>query len=88
MPQRRCVACGRLTTRPRCADCQRTLKAKYRGDWPKLRAERLAAHRARYGDTCPGWRTDPHPATDLTLDHHVGILCRACNSRKQASGHG
>jgi len=35
---------------------------------------------------CPGWGGDPpHDATDLVLDHDVGVLCRSHNSRKGAT---
>lgn len=51
----------------------------------------------RNGWNCPGWKRAPHPATDLTADHldppglggpetgPLGVLCRSCNSAKQAS---
>lgn len=43
------------------------------------------------GYYCPGWRLpdypghSPHPATDLVVDHDLGILCRSCNSSKAAT---
>lgn len=51
----------------------------------------------RNGWVCPGWRRDAHPAQDLTADHAdplalggpqggaLEVLCRSCNSSKQAS---
>ena len=27
----------------------------------------------------------PHPATDLVVDHDLGVLCRSCNSSKAAT---
>lgn len=66
---------------------------------PGDRARRAAAvreHRARHGDWCPGWRSPPHPATDLTADDVVPVMdsgrpsaelvvrCRSCNSRRGA----
>ncbi|WP_285636856.1 HNH endonuclease [Actinoallomurus iriomotensis] len=53
-------------------------------------------HVEQYGWVCPGWRRDPHPATDLTADHvnpraaggridgQLRVLCRSCNSSRQA----
>ena len=61
----------------------------------KRRAQVVADHRLRYGDTCPGWLRPPHPATELTADHvipfavagtetgQLQVLCRSCNSSKQ-----
>lgn len=52
--------------------------------------------RRLHGDVCPGFGCPPHLATDLTADHIVpialggspegelSVLCRSCNSRKQA----
>jgi len=62
------------------------------------RAEVVFSWRALYGDLCPGWRRDAHPATPtnpLTADHphavarggdehqSLSVLCRQCNSRKR-----
>lgn len=59
----------------------------------RRRADAVAAHRARYGNICPGFQRPPHRATDLTaqhgdalvlggaLDQPLTVLCRACNSR-------
>ncbi|MGZ8722116.1 MAG: HNH endonuclease signature motif containing protein [Aeromicrobium sp.] len=59
----------------------------------------IARHRGQYGNWCPGYRRDAHPARDLTVDHVVplaaggpsldiancAVLCRSCNSTKGAS---
>lgn len=61
------------------------------------RRQLVADHRGEWGDVCPGWGRDPHPASDLTADHvtpisHGGIegelrvLCRSCNSRRHNLG--
>lgn len=59
----------------------------------RRRAQAVEAHRARFGDICPGFGRPPHPATDLTAQHATAlvlggaqdqplmVLCRACNSR-------
>ena len=59
----------------------------------RRRADAVAAHRARYGNVCPGFQRPPHRATDLTAQHAdalvlggapdqpLTVLCRACNSR-------
>lgn len=63
----------------------------------KRRAQAVAAHRAQFGDWCPGYRVEPHAASDLTADHVVSVaangngsgelrvLCRSCNSRKNSN---
>lgn len=62
----------------------------------RRRAAAVAEHRARHGNWCPGYRVAPHESADLTADHVVAVvnggadgpltvLCRACNSRKNAS---
>jgi 5-methylcytosine-specific restriction protein A len=60
------------------------------------RAQTVAAHRDRHGNWCPGYGVPAHAASDLTADHLIpiahggapdgplGVLCRACNSRKAA----
>lgn len=62
----------------------------------RKRAQVVAAWRKRYGNTCPGYRRQPHHATDLTAQHPhaltlggsneqpLTVLCRACNSRHAA----
>lgn len=86
MPPRRCLECGALTTGSRCPTHRAAQRAKYGGDWRTRSRETIAAYRALHGDTCPGWATPPHPidANEWTTDHHVGPLCRRCNSRKRA----
>lgn len=60
------------------------------------RAEVVSAWRAHHGNTCPGYKRQPHHATDLTaqhshaltlggaLDQALTVLCRSCNSRHAA----
>lgn len=60
------------------------------------RATTVRQHRENRGDWCPGYGRPPHPSTDLTADHIVAqadggaadgpltVLCRSCNSRKNA----
>lgn len=63
------------------------------------RADTVRTWVQAHGWWCPGWHADPHPSQDLTADHitEVGsggseqgplaVLCRSCNSRKQANTH-
>lgn len=74
----------------------RTTPTKRTRDWTEINRRRAAvrAHRALYGDWCPGYRTPGHASTDLTADHideiatggrpdgKLAVLCRSCNSRK------
>lgn len=105
MPTRPCLDCGRLSSGSRCPDharviARRTTRAKrqrrpYTAAERDRRAAAVAAHRATYGDWCPGWRRPAHYATDLTADHVVavaaggredgalGVLCRPCNGAKR-----
>jgi 5-methylcytosine-specific restriction protein A len=67
--------------------------------WQRLSARVIARHRGQYGNWCPGYGRDPHPAIDLTADHIVplaaggapldiancAVLCRSRNSTKGAS---
>ncbi|MFC3504822.1 HNH endonuclease [Micromonospora krabiensis] len=107
MARRICLDCGTLTDGTRCTTCRRPreramLQAKrQRRPRPthaedKRRAAAVAAHRREHGDWCPGWRRDPHEASDLTADHvdavaaggaesgDLQVLCRSCNSAKGA----
>jgi hypothetical protein len=95
MPLRPCLSCGQPTRNPRCPNCQRLHDNKrYRNRGPRIYdqdgwRQHSATLRAQWvateGWTCPGWHTPPHPATDLVVDHDIGILCRQCNSRKAAT---
>jgi 5-methylcytosine-specific restriction protein A len=108
---RPCLDCGALTRNPsRCDAHQAAWQARhdarrgsstqrgYDSRWRRTAAAAVAAHRAQYGDWCPGWQVAAHPATDLTGDHitpkarggtddpdNVAVLCRSCNSRKHAA---
>lgn len=87
----------------RCPECraynERRRRERPTGqtrDWRERqrRAAAVKAHRATYGDWCPGWRRAPHPSADLTADHVQAIgaggdpngplivCCRSCNGRK------
>jgi len=100
MTKRPCPDCGTPTAATRCVACESTYQRKrnarrahYRGQWTTIARLAVAAHRAEYGDWCPGWQCPPHPATDLTADHveprslarGVRVLCRSCNARRGAT---
>ena len=111
MAQRRprpCLVCGTLTRNPSRCDThqaqynQRVEAARgsaadrgYGPEWRRLAARVVAEWRSAWGDWCPGWQVEAHPAKDLTADHKIPrsqggtddrenlqVLCRACNSRK------
>jgi hypothetical protein len=87
----RCLGCGQVAilSRSRCDTCRRTKRnTRYPNTWPTQSRDAIATHVATHGHVCPGYHQDPHPSTDLTLDHEVGVLCRACNTRKRNTGHG
>lgn len=90
-----CIICGTPTQGTRCRSCP-PARPGY-GNTERLRRKQAVdAHRAEYGNWCPGWQRAPHPATDLTADHitavavggaengPLSVLCRSCNSRKGA----
>lgn len=90
---RRCIVEGCSTlirSGSRCHAHNRTRRnERYGGQWRHRSAAAITLHVATYGYQCPGWATDPHPATDLTLDHETDqVICRACNARKKALGAG
>ena len=93
MARRPCLGCGRATTGARCPTCQQAHDAqrwqaksgRYNGAWRRTSRDAIAAHRAQHGDICPGWKREPHPATDWVTDHDVGPLCRSCNAVKAAT---
>lgn len=88
-PPRPCLepGCPNLANASRCPAHTRNL---YGGPWRRLSRDVIAAHRAMWGDWCPGYGTAGHVAADLTVDHVVAgtttggvrVLCRSCNSRK------
>src|ERR1700678_3185434 len=66
-------------------------KPAYRGNWKAIAAKKVRAHKALFGDWCPGWGRSAHYSADLCLDHDKRldpkgefgkVLCRSCNSRK------
>lgn len=85
------------TTGPYCTRCtaQRQANRNRRrthltGDWPALSRSIRDAWVEANGWVCPGWQRDPHPSTDLTVDHitpgtrddGLMVLCRPCNAAK------
>jgi 5-methylcytosine-specific restriction enzyme A len=94
--RRPCLDCGRLTRNAtRCTECARNqdrargtaAQRGYGWRWQRYAHQAIAGFRASHGDICPGWSRRPHPIapTEWTVDHHIGPLCRACNSRKAAT---
>lgn len=107
MPLRPCIDCGRPTRGRRCPPHQ---AAHERGRAPRptnltrdtnernRRAAAVDAHRATYGEWCPGWGSRPahpvQPPNILTADHDTPIAnggdpngpltvrCRICNGAK------
>ncbi len=90
---RPCLECGRLAEGPRCDE------HKLRVSYAERQYRRAAVdkHRELYGDVCPGWKREGHPATDLTADHLIPrslggaplgplrVLCRSCNARRRTN---
>jgi len=109
MPRRPCLDCGTLTSNPSRCDTHQALwnrkRDQQRGSatargygsaWQRTANRVLAQHRAVYGDWCPGWQCEAHPARDLTVDHivprsrggsdtreNLAVLCRSCNGAKR-----
>ena len=85
----RCEPCRRAYERGRSK--ARGQRDEYAGAWryqsQQLRLEWINL----YGYFCPGWNIQgwtgrpPHPATDLVVDHDLGVMCRSCNSSKAAT---
>lgn len=103
MAKRPCIDCGTLTTKTRCpahsAAVERNRKPRPTNltrdsAERKRRADAVGAHRATYGNWCPGYEVEPHRSSDLTADHVISVsaggdpngplqvLCRSCNGRK------
>lgn len=104
MALRPCIVCSSLTSGSRCVTHRREQERAHtrakRAKRPltaaeiKRRRDAVDAHRARYGNWCPGWRCPPHASADLTADHvravaqggaedgPLEVLCRGCNGRK------
>jgi 5-methylcytosine-specific restriction enzyme A len=90
--QRPCLECGKPCQGSRCPTHQAAWKAnrnarpQWKGNWPTVARNTIAAYRATHGDICPGWGHDPHPIapTQWTCDHDLGPMCRSCNGRKGA----
>ena len=102
-----CTVCGVVTSRhaSRCAvHARQSNRSRHNAlyntrAWQRLSARVISRHRGQYGNWCPGYGRDPHPAIDLTADHvvplaaggapfdpaNVAVLCRSCNSTKGAS---
>jgi 5-methylcytosine-specific restriction enzyme A len=103
-----CTVCGGVTSRPgsRCTEhARQSNRSRHNAlyntrAWQRLSERVLRAWRGQYGNWCPGYRRDAHPASDLTVDHVVplaaggapfdigncAVLCRSCNSTKGAGG--
>lgn len=83
----RCDSCDIATKRSQEANRQPRDKTRYKGDWPTLARQAIAAHRAAHGDVCPGWEREPHTVTPdaWVCDHDAGPMCRECNGRKAAT---
>ena len=107
---RPCLDCGQLVRGAgRCARCAtataarrppKPTRAGYTWAEQQRRAAAVKAHRARFGDWCPGWAArqahDVLPPNMLTADHVTAVavsgdqggplqvLCRTCNSAKGA----
>lgn len=103
MTVRPCLDCGRPTDGNRCPTHRRERESQ-RAPRPttltrdaeerKRRTAAVAAHRARFGDWCPGWKRPAHDVVApnvLTADHIVAaahggtelsVLCHRCNSSK------
>jgi len=101
-----CTVCGVVTSRPgsRClAHDRQSNRSRHNAlyntwAWQRLSARVIARHRGEYGNSCPGYGRDAHPAIDLTADHvvplaaggapfdiaNLAVLCRSCNSTKGA----
>lgn len=92
----KCLSCNAS----RSPDAPKRTQAKRAGYGRREMDRRHDTVRAwvqRNGWVCPGWRRDTHPAKDLTADHvdpiglggpqdgALEVLCRSCNSAKQAS---
>jgi 5-methylcytosine-specific restriction protein A len=102
-----CTVCGVVTSRPgsRCTiHARQSNRSRHNAlyntrEWQRLSARVIARHRGQYGNWCPGFQRNPHPASDLTADHisplaaggapldiaNCAVLCRSCNSTKGAS---
>jgi 5-methylcytosine-specific restriction enzyme A len=96
MTARPCLACGQLVASgsyhrqcdPRRAGHNRPERQRRRGV--------VDAWIRTHGSVCPGYGIPPHLSGDLTADHvtavasggsesgKLGVMCRQCNSRKQA----
>lgn len=93
---RPCLGCGELTSfGPRCRACTNNRRAIYRGGWPAISRNAIAAHVQLHGWRCLGDRWHPaHESHDLTTDHvvrgslagGVQVMCRAANSAKAHRG--
>ena len=68
-----CTVCGVVTSRPgsRCATHARLSNRSRHNPlyntraWQRLGARVIARHRGQYGNDCPGYQRDAHPASDL-----------------------
>lgn len=102
-----CTVCGVVTSRTgsRCTiHARQSNRSRHNAlystrEWQHLSARVIARHRGQHGNWCSGYGRNPHPASDLTVDHvvplaaggapldpgNLAVLCRSCNSTKGAS---
>jgi 5-methylcytosine-specific restriction protein A len=102
-----CTVCGAVTSRSgsRCTVHARQSNRSRNNPfyqtrtWQRLSRRVIARHRGQYGNTCPGYGREAHPASDMTADHivplaaggapldlaNLAVLCRSCNSTKGAA---
>lgn len=97
---RPCADCGADCRGTRCRPCYRKAfppRVVREYNWRERQRRKAAvdAHRAEFGDVCPGYGVEPHPSSRLTADHEVpvgaggaedgplAILCVSCNARKR-----
>ena len=88
-PPNPCQPCR--TKYERARSRSRGTREEYAGAWrynsQQLRNNWIILH----GYHCPGWNIEgwtgrpAHPATDLVVDHDLGVMCRSCNSHKAAT---
>lgn len=103
-PQQPCARCGNPTystaNPPLHRKCQQRAAPRSEKTWAERRRRKAAvdAHRAEFGDVCPGWGRAPHVVVRpnrLSADHVVSVarggaeggplqvICVRCNSSKR-----
>lgn len=90
-----CTVCGVVTSGPgsRCTvHARQSNRSRHNAvystrAWQRLSARVVARHRGQYGNWCPGFGRDPHPATDLTADHVVPLAAGGAPFGSAQSAH-